>query len=162
MILSPSHTTFTRVARIIEKWLIPTCFHPFISLASSGFSHWPYSTTRPHGSGIPHRSCRATIASFYAQPIWERGERVVSFFDALGLGVFVCIGVQVSQENGLAWWASVGMGMVTATFGDLLRTRKWRLGKVWILAERAAFSRDCSQPSLARGLSPIESAKLRP
>ncbi|MEN8771999.1 MAG: trimeric intracellular cation channel family protein [Akkermansiaceae bacterium] len=68
----------------------------------------------------------ATIASFYAEPIWERGERVVSIFDALGLGVFVCIGVQVSQANELAWWACVGMGMVTATFGgvirDLLRT----------------------------------------
>lgn len=68
----------------------------------------------------------ATIASFYAEPIWERGERVVSIFDALGLGVFVCIGVQVSQVNELAWWACVGMGMVTATFGgvirDLLRT----------------------------------------
>jgi uncharacterized membrane protein YeiH len=68
----------------------------------------------------------ATIVSFYAEPIWEREERVVSTFDALGLGVFVCIGVQVSQANGLAWWACVGMGMVTATFGgvirDLLRT----------------------------------------
>lgn len=68
----------------------------------------------------------ATVASFYAEPIWKRGERVVSIFDALGLGVFVCIGVQVSQANGLAWWACVGMGMVTATFGgvirDLLRT----------------------------------------
>lgn len=68
----------------------------------------------------------ATIASFYAEPIWERGERVVTIFDALGLGVFVCIGVQVSQVNELAWWACVGMGMVTATFGgvirDLLRT----------------------------------------
>lgn len=68
----------------------------------------------------------ATVASFYAEPIWEKGERVVSIFDALGLGVFVCIGVQVSQTNGLAWWACVGMGMVTATFGgvirDLLRT----------------------------------------
>lgn len=68
----------------------------------------------------------ATIASFYAEVIWEKVERVVSLFDALGLGVFTCIGVQVSQANGLAWWACVGMGMVTATFGgvirDLLRT----------------------------------------
>lgn len=106
MILSPSHTTFTRVARIIEKWLIPTCSHPFISLTSSGFSHWRYATTDP---AYPMVVAVATIASFYAQPIWERSERVVSFFDALGLGVFVCIGVQVSQENGIAWWACVGM-----------------------------------------------------
>ena len=39
--------------------------------------------------------------------------------------------------------------MVIATFGAVLRTWKWRLSKVWILAERAVFSRDCSQPSLA-------------
>ena len=68
----------------------------------------------------------ATMASFYAEPLWEKWHRAVSLFDAVGLGVFVCIGVQVSQSTGLAWWASVGMGMVTATFGgvirDLLRT----------------------------------------
>ena len=68
----------------------------------------------------------ATIASFYGEPWWEKWQRAVSLFDAVGLGVFVCIGVQVSQTHGLAWWACVGMGMVTATFGgvirDLLRT----------------------------------------
>ena len=63
----------------------------------------------------------ATIASFYAEPVWQKAERAVSLFDALGLGVFVCIGVQVSQANGLAWWACVGLGMVTATFGGVLR-----------------------------------------
>lgn len=68
----------------------------------------------------------ATVASFFAEPLWEKWQRAVSLFDAIGLGVFVCIGVQVSQANGLDWWACVGMGMVTATFGgvirDLLRT----------------------------------------
>lgn len=68
----------------------------------------------------------ATLASFYAEPLWEKWQRAVSLFDAVGLGVFVCIGVQVSQTHGLAWWACVGLGMVTATFGgvirDLLRT----------------------------------------
>ena len=68
----------------------------------------------------------ATIASFFGEPLWEKWQRAVSLFDAVGLGVFVCIGVQVSQSHGLAWWACVGMGMVTVTFGgvirDLLRT----------------------------------------
>lgn len=63
----------------------------------------------------------ATISAFYAEPLWEKWKRAVSFFDALGLGVFVCIGVQVSQNQGLAWWACIGMGMVTATFGGVLR-----------------------------------------
>ncbi len=68
----------------------------------------------------------STILSLYAEPLWERWNRVVSFFDAIGLGIFVCIGVQVSQTYGLSWWASVAMGVVTSTFGgvirDLLRT----------------------------------------
>jgi uncharacterized membrane protein YeiH len=63
----------------------------------------------------------ATITSFFAEPLWEKWQRAVSFFDALGLGVFACIGVQVSQNEGLAWWACIGMGMVTATFGGVLR-----------------------------------------
>lgn len=69
----------------------------------------------------------ATLSVLFAEPLWEKWQRAVSLFDAVGLGVFVCIGVQVSQTAGLAWWACVGMGMVTATFGgvlrDLLRTQ---------------------------------------
>ena len=63
----------------------------------------------------------ATVASFYAEPIWEKWQRAVSFFDAIGLGFFVCIGIQVAQNQGLAPWACLGMGLVTATFGGVLR-----------------------------------------
>ncbi len=63
----------------------------------------------------------AAVVSFFAEPLWERWARVVSVFDAVGLGVFVCIGIQVAQNHGLAGWACVAMGMVTATFGGVLR-----------------------------------------
>lgn len=63
----------------------------------------------------------AAIASLYAEPLWEKWTRVVSFFDAIGLGIFVCAGVQVALNHGLSWWASLGMGVVTATFGGVLR-----------------------------------------
>ncbi|MDP4625205.1 MAG: trimeric intracellular cation channel family protein [Akkermansiaceae bacterium] len=63
----------------------------------------------------------ATVASFFAEPIWEKRQRAVSFFDAIGLGFFVCIGIQVAQNHGLAPWACLGMGLVTATFGGVLR-----------------------------------------
>jgi len=66
-------------------------------------------------------SACATITSFFCQPLWAKWQRVVSLFDAIGLGIFVCIGVQVSQTIGLSWWACVGMGMVTATFGGVIR-----------------------------------------
>ena len=63
----------------------------------------------------------ATVASFFAEPLWEKWQRAVSFFDAIGLGFFVCIGIQVAQNYGLAPWACLGMGLVTATFGGVLR-----------------------------------------
>jgi len=63
----------------------------------------------------------ATLASFYAEPLWEKWARAVSLFDAVGVGLFVCIGIQIAQNNGLPWWSCLGMGVVTATFGGLLR-----------------------------------------
>lgn len=63
----------------------------------------------------------ATVTAFFAQPLWERFSRAVSFFDALGLGLFSCLGVQVSLKAGLSPWAAIGLGMVTATFGGVLR-----------------------------------------
>lgn len=63
----------------------------------------------------------ATVAAFFAEPVWEKWQRAVSFFDAIGLGLFVCIGIQVAQNHGLAPWACLGMGLVTATFGGVLR-----------------------------------------
>ncbi|MFT6794370.1 MAG: putative membrane protein YeiH [Rubritalea sp.] len=47
--------------------------------------------------------------------------RQVSVFDALGLGIFACIGARVSIDHGLEWWAALGMAAVSATFGGVLR-----------------------------------------
>lgn len=63
----------------------------------------------------------ATIASFYAEPLWEKWQRAVSIFDAIGLGFFMCIGIQIAQNHSLAPWACLAMGLVTATFGGVLR-----------------------------------------
>lgn len=63
----------------------------------------------------------ATVASIYAEPLWEKWSRAISVFDAVGLGLFMCIGIQVAQNQGLAGWACVAMGLVTATFGGVLR-----------------------------------------
>ncbi|MGB1260177.1 MAG: trimeric intracellular cation channel family protein, partial [Akkermansiaceae bacterium] len=52
---------------------------------------------------------------------WQRFNREVSVMDAIGLGVFVCIGTQIASAHGLAWWAAAGMGVVTATFGGVIR-----------------------------------------
>lgn len=57
----------------------------------------------------------------FAEPLWSRVRRVVSVVDALTLGLFVSIGMRVSQEHGLAPWACVINGVITATFGGVLR-----------------------------------------
>lgn len=35
--------------------------------------------------------------------------RQVSIIDALGLGIFACIGARVADNNGLEWWTAIGM-----------------------------------------------------
>lgn len=52
---------------------------------------------------------------------WHRYHRLVSVVDALGIGLFACVGARAASEHGLAWWACMGMGMMTATFGGVIR-----------------------------------------
>ena len=42
-------------------------------------------------------------------------------FDAIGLGLFVVVGVAKSYAAGFPWWVAVLMGTVTGSFGGLLR-----------------------------------------
>ena len=42
-------------------------------------------------------------------------------FDAIGLGLFVVVGVAKSYAEGFPWWVAVIMGTVTGSFGGLLR-----------------------------------------
>ena len=43
------------------------------------------------------------------------------FFDAIGLGLFVVVGVAKSFATGYPWWVAVIMGTVTGSFGGLIR-----------------------------------------
>lgn len=43
------------------------------------------------------------------------------FFDAIGLGLFVVVGVAKSYAAEFPWWVAVIMGTVTGSFGGLLR-----------------------------------------
>lgn len=60
------------------------------------------------------------VAMFFGA-VWDRFQREVSVVDALGLGIFACVGAQAGEAHGLAWWGSMVMGMVTATFGGVIR-----------------------------------------
>lgn len=48
-------------------------------------------------------------------------KRQVSIIDALGLGLFSVAGTQIAHDAGLHWWASIGMGAVSSTFGGVMR-----------------------------------------
>jgi len=63
----------------------------------------------------------ATVTVSLIGPLWSRIRRLVSLVDALSLGIFVAIGVRVSQEHGMNWWACICLGVVTGTFGGVLR-----------------------------------------
>ena len=63
----------------------------------------------------------ATVVAVTAGRFWGRIRRVVSVVDAVSLGIFVTIGIRISQAHGLAWWACLCLGVVTATFGGVLR-----------------------------------------
>jgi len=47
--------------------------------------------------------------------------RMVSLFDAVGIGLFTVTGIRISQDHGLPWWSSLALGVITATFGGVLR-----------------------------------------
>lgn len=63
----------------------------------------------------------ATVAAVKFPFLWDRYSREVSVMDALGLGIFVCIGTDIALGHGLDWWAAAGLGVVTATFGGVIR-----------------------------------------
>lgn len=60
------------------------------------------------------------VAIFFGN-IVVKHSRLVSIVDALGLGIFACVGARIGMEHGLAWWGATGMGMVSATFGGVIR-----------------------------------------
>lgn len=63
----------------------------------------------------------ATAFAWFGEPLWKKVRRVVSVVDAMSLGVFVSLGIRVGQAHDLAWWACICLGVITATFGGVLR-----------------------------------------
>lgn len=43
------------------------------------------------------------------------------FFDSVGLGLFVVVGMAKTFEAGYAWWVALVMGTITGSFGGLTR-----------------------------------------
>lgn len=62
-----------------------------------------------------------TLIALAGAEWWRKMRRAVSVVDALGLGFFTVSGIRISQTHGLPWWACLALGVISATFGGLLR-----------------------------------------
>lgn len=52
----------------------------------------------------------ATVFAFVGAPLWNRIKRVISIFDAFGLGLFTCLGIRVAQSYNMASRALIVLG----------------------------------------------------
>lgn len=50
-----------------------------------------------------------------------RANHSLFFFDSVGLGLFVVVGMAKTLGAGFPWWAAIIMGTVTGSFGGLIR-----------------------------------------
>lgn len=62
-----------------------------------------------------------TLVALLGAGWWRKIRRVVSTLDAIGLGLFTVTGFRIAQSKGLPWWACLALGVISATFGGLLR-----------------------------------------
>lgn len=63
----------------------------------------------------------ATMAAVLFPDLWGEIRRQVAVMDAIGLGVFCVLGTQIALDQGLSWWAAIGLGVVSSTFGGVIR-----------------------------------------
>ena len=45
----------------------------------------------------------------------------MNFVDAVGLGVFTCIGATIASDAGCSWYGIILFGVITATVGGMIR-----------------------------------------
>jgi uncharacterized membrane protein YeiH len=62
-----------------------------------------------------------TIIALLGAAWWRKIRRIVSILDAVGLGLFTVTGIRIAEGEGLPWWSCLALGVVSATFGGLLR-----------------------------------------
>lgn len=50
-----------------------------------------------------------------------KGMRTIFIFDAIGLALFVVVGIEKSFQAGFPAWVAIAMGIITGSFGGVLR-----------------------------------------
>ncbi|RVT99439.1 trimeric intracellular cation channel family protein [Rhodovarius crocodyli] len=63
----------------------------------------------------------AAVAVFVAAPRFRMGERLLVWADALGMALYAVLGAEIALLAGADPWAAMLLGVVTASFGGILR-----------------------------------------
>ncbi len=66
-------------------------------------------------------SILATFVVLFMTKTVERNMWLLNVSDAIGLGVFTCMGANVALNEGIDWYGVVLLGTMTATFGGMIR-----------------------------------------
>ncbi|MDX6749178.1 trimeric intracellular cation channel family protein [Geminicoccaceae bacterium 1502E] len=63
----------------------------------------------------------AAVLVYFTAPQLESRYRVLLWFDALGLSIYSVLGAGIARSVGADWSVAILMGVMTATFGGLIR-----------------------------------------
>lgn len=63
----------------------------------------------------------ATMLVFFCHRAIKQFKKPIIFFDAIGLGIFMALGISTALQKGLEPWACLILGVITASFGGVLR-----------------------------------------
>ena len=65
-----------------------------------------------------------TIATFTVVFLYKKvlkNLKLINIADAIGLGVFTCIGATIAKDSGCSWYGIILFGLMTATVGGMIR-----------------------------------------
>jgi len=63
----------------------------------------------------------ATLLVFFFHMRVKKRFKLLTIFDAIGLGVFTCIGTITAIDMGIVWYGVILSGVMTATVGGMIR-----------------------------------------
>ena len=80
----------------------------------------------------------STLACFLFRKRISRFERAFLYMDALGLGFFSVVGYEAAFLRGVPWYGSLFLGVVTGTFGGMIKDVL--LGEIPVVLRREIYA----------------------
>ena len=63
----------------------------------------------------------AVLLVFFFHGKVQRGTKLLNIFDAIGLGVFTCIGATIALNENIVWYGVILSAVITSTVGGMIR-----------------------------------------